>query len=116
MNTFKHYLEESRMEKRKVAVDKAREYVEGIARELANEHDDYLTFLGHMKKLVPQLNPGDGGTVILPNETGPIHIDLKWMWEHYNEERRKEFNDAWDDYGRARARGEYASKDGWTGD
>lgn len=116
MNTFKQHLEETRMEKRKIAVDRAREYIEDLAKELANKYDDYLQFLGHMKILVPQMNPGPGGTVVIPNETGPIHMDLKWMWEHYNEARRKEFNDAWDDYGRARARGEYASKDGWTGD
>ena len=116
MITFKEHLKETRMEKRRAAVDKAREYVEGIARELAADHDNYESFSRHMAKLVSQLEFGPGGTVILPDETGPIHIDLKWMWQHHNPEEQEKFRDAWDDYGRARARGEYASRDGWTGD
>jgi hypothetical protein len=122
MNTFKEHLNETRMEKRKIAVDRAREYIEDLAKELANEHDDYETFLGHMKKLVPQISPGPGGTIVLPNETGPIHMDLQWIWQHFNTQEQQKFKDAWDSYGEARAKQDpsVVSRDKygnvWTGD
>jgi uncharacterized short protein YbdD (DUF466 family) len=90
MNTFKEHLKENRMDARKKALDKAREYVEDLAKELVNEYEDYDAFLGHMKKLVPQLDPvpGSNGEVTLPNETGPIRLNLRWFWEERKNEER----------------------------
>ena len=86
MYNFKQHLKENRMDARKKALDKARGYIEGLAKELANDHKEYDSFLAHMKKLVPQMEaiPGTHGEVIVPNETGPIRLNLKWFWEEYN--------------------------------
>ena len=41
---------------------------------------------------------------------------MTWMYDAHNPAKRDEHRRAWDSYGEARAKGEYASRDGWTGD
>lgn len=116
MNTFKEHLVENRVDKRRAAVDKTRRYVEGIASDIAVRHDNFEEFAAHIHKLIPRLEWKAGGTASVDHETGPIFMDVKHMWESNNPRKREEFKRSWDSYGEARARGEHASKDGWTGD
>ncbi|MHA2403519.1 MAG: hypothetical protein ACXADH_11060 [Candidatus Kariarchaeaceae archaeon] len=118
MNTFKDYLVENRIKEREEAVEHLRRRVTAIAQQVAPEHDNYDDFAKRIKKLIPRLDDTmtGKGLVIVQDETGPIYIDLGWMYDAYNPQRKAEFDASWDDYGRARAEGKYVGKGGWTGD
>ena len=116
MNTFKEHLVESRIEQRRTDVDKMRRYLGDIAEEHANDFDNYDDFKRLVLRYLPELEEKAGGVVVSPSETGPVHVDLQWLFNNHNTGERDKFDASWDSYAKERAAGEHASRDGWTGD
>ena len=117
MNTFKEHLVEDRTEQRRADVDQVRKFLGNVAEEHANDFDNYEDFKQLVLKHAPELEEKPGGVVVVtPGETGPVHVDLKWLYNNHNTSEQKAFTASWDAYGRERAAGEHVSRDGWTGD
>jgi len=116
LNTFKEHLIEDRTEQRRADVDQVRKFLGDIAEEYANYFDNYEDFKQVVLKHSPELEEKPGGVVVLPSDTGPVHVDLKWLYNNHNTGERERFTASWDEYGRERAAGTHVSRDGWTGD
>lgn len=116
MNTFKDYLVENRIEKRRAEVDTIQKFLGDVAEEHANDFDNYNDFKRLVLRYLPELEEQPGGVIISPSETGPIHIDLQWLFNNHNTVEQERQEASWGAYAKERAAGEHVGRGGWTGD
>lgn len=118
MHTFKRYLMETHVDSRAAEVEAARDMLNRVAREVASRFTDFERFKRAVVKQLPGVESKPGGVVVIPNETGPIHVDLNAIYTTHNQDQKAKSDASWDDYGKRRDAKDpsIVSPDGWTGD